>query len=163
MKITIKQKPKTQATEIQKKNKRKYLLIKTVPILITCIFYIFCYDLYIFHDNSMYSNIAIGTSLDKKYDRGDVVFIDTGEQKQIRRIVAIPGDEIVFNYNQIYINGKLCEESYIIEDTYSSLYQFVVPDGAYFTLADNRTGYSDSREYGAVYSTAVKQKILFMI
>lgn len=163
LKITIKRKPKTQATEIQKKSKRKYLLIKIIPILIACVFYVFCYDLYIFHDDSMHSNIAIGTILDQNYDRGDVVLVDTGEQIQIRRIVAVPGDEIIFNYNQIYINSKKCEESYIADDTYSFLYRFVIPDGAYFILADNRIGYSDSREYGAVYQAAIKQKILFMI
>lgn len=163
MAITIKRKARTQATEVQKKQKRIYNLIKIVPIVILCIFFLICFRFYKFEDTSMNANIAIGTILDSNLTYGDVVICETDGKMQARRIVGMPGDEITFCYDTMYINGKKCEESYYKGATYSGIYSFEIPMDAYFVLADNRTGYSDSREYGAIYEQGILQKVIFMM
>lgn len=161
--LYIRRKPKTKSTEIMKHQKRKYMLIKAVPFLFMISFFVILFDIHIFHDMSMHANIAVSTVFIRNYDRGDVVVIDTGDMTQARRIIGMPGDEIIFDYDTIYINGQRCIETYQTEPTYSETYSFVVPEHAYFVLSDERTGFGDSRSYGAVYEQAILQKVIFMI
>lgn len=162
MEITIHRKAKTQATEIQKKNKRIYLIIKGAPLFIVLLFFLICFRPYILQDSSMNKKIVIGTILDSELNYGDVILCKVDDTLQIRRIIGMPGDEIVFCYDTIYINGKECDEIYYHGPTYSNIYTTSVPYDSYFVLADNRTGYQDSREYGPVYNQEILQKIIFM-
>lgn len=67
----------------------------------------------------------------------------------IKRIVGLPGDEIVCcDYNQnILLNGKILEEYYLPEGITPSEIWFsvVVPEDSYWVMGDNRPESSDSR------------------
>lgn len=85
--------------------------------------------------------------------RGQVVIFkypSDRRRKFIKRIVGIPGDEIVIKDGFLYVNAVRMEESYINGPTYGTYSAptfgpVLVPQGHYFVLGDNRRNSDDSR------------------
>ncbi|HOK32042.1 MAG TPA: signal peptidase I [Limnochordia bacterium] len=85
--------------------------------------------------------------------RGDVVvFRYPGDprRKFIKRVIGLPGDEIVIKNGFLHINGQRIEEDYINGPTYGTYSAptfgpVLVPEGHYFVLGDNRRNSDDSR------------------
>ena len=97
--------------------------------------------------------------------RFDIVVFHALEQKDyIKRVIGIPGDEIEYRDDVLYINGEAFEEPYldqykaeILDGTLTedfTLEQKVdsktVPEGYVFVLGDNRRKSKDSRMIGLV-------------
>jgi signal peptidase I len=67
----------------------------------------------------------------------------------IKRVIGLPGDEILIQNGRVTINGKLLDEPYIAASPiYSGSWQVV--DGYLFVLGDNRNDSSDSHSWGLV-------------
>lgn len=84
-------------------------------------------------------------------ERGDiVVFRDpNGPQEYIKRVIGLPGEEVLIQNGQVFIDGRLLEEPYIIEPPrYSGYWQ--VPMGHIFVLGDNRNYSTDSHVFGPI-------------
>lgn len=97
--------------------------------------------------------------------RFDIVVFHAEEQKDyIKRVIGLPGDEIVYVEDVLYINGEPFEEPYLdslkkatidlpltenfeLEDKIGAT---IVPEGHVFVLGDNRRKSKDSRSIGAV-------------
>ena len=69
-------------------------------------------------------------------ERFDVIVFKTKKDKYyIKRIIGLPGDELKFENQKLYINGKLIDEPYVIPDslqndfTIKSLYGYEVKIG----------------------------------
>jgi signal peptidase I len=82
--------------------------------------------------------------------RGDIVVFSfplNPKQDLIKRVVGLPGESIEVNQGIVTINGKPLVEPYI---TAQPLYNgtWVVPEGQYFVLGDNRNESKDSHEWG---------------
>ena len=80
--------------------------------------------------------------------RGDIVvfpYPDNEEEIYIKRIIGEPGDEIEGKDGIVYINGEPLHESYVKEQLLSDFGPYVVPEGKYFMLGDNRNFSKDSR------------------
>lgn len=100
--------------------------------------------------------------------RGDIVifkFPDDESEKYVKRIIGLPNDivEIMKDSNgivHVYINGAMIDEPYINEPMSTTVdYQnYVVPDGHYFMMGDNRNNSLDSRYWDNKY--VAKNKIL---
>ena len=88
--------------------------------------------------------------------RGDVVVFHPpvgGSEPFIKRIIGLPGDEVVIRDGAVYINGKRLEEPYLKGPTlWGGLLEepMVVQPGHVIVLGDNRNNSSDSRVFGQV-------------
>ena len=70
----------------------------------------------------------------------------------IKRVIGLPGDELVFDGEALYINGESIEEPYIknemqrwVEPSLMEDGKVIVPEGFVFVMGDNRGGSHDSR------------------
>jgi signal peptidase I len=100
--------------------------------------------------------------------RGDVVifqFPEDRSQDYIKRLVGLPGDEIMVRNKQTYVNGKpfsdpheIHKDSLTIPAALSPRDDFGpvrVPAGSYFMMGDNRDESYDSRFWGFVKETDI--------
>jgi signal peptidase I len=99
--------------------------------------------------------------------RGDVVvFLYPGDQTKsyIKRVIALPGDDLRIDHGQVWVNGKRLEESYVpmkYEDDRSQP-EMTVPKGDYFVMGDHRSISSDSRDFGPVPRGLIYGKAAFV-
>lgn len=112
-------------------------------------------------------------------ERGDIIIFqsslvneDSGKDKLlIKRVIGLPGDQIMISGGMVYINGEAYEEDYL-KDGYTPAFEipaegetYVVPDGTYFCMGDNRVGSVDSRrsEVGVVPEDTIKGKVVIRL
>ncbi len=92
--------------------------------------------------------------------RGDVIVIDadsyeSGDEGIVKRVVALPGDEIVITDSRAYVNG-VAESGYDLltlpgfRGSGTNMPAVVVPEGYVFVLGDNRAVSLDSRSLGPI-------------
>ncbi|TMV52010.1 signal peptidase I [Paenibacillus mesophilus] len=94
--------------------------------------------------------------------RGEVVvFHATPDKDFIKRVIALPGETVKVQGDEVYINGQLLDEPYLKEvveqakqsgKSYNDLNwpESKVPEGAVFVMGDNRSDSTDSRMIGPV-------------
>ncbi len=90
----------------------------------------------------------LGYLLDEP-EKGDIVVFrhPRNELNLIKRVVGVPGDQVEINNRTVWINGEVQEEPFIADSpNYGG--SWVVPDGQYFVLGDNRNNSSDSHSWG---------------
>jgi signal peptidase I len=63
----------------------------------------------------------------------------------VKRVVGLPGDEIVIEQGQVFVNGEALDEDYVVFDDESDFGPVTVPEDRLFFLGDNRPNSSDSR------------------
>ncbi len=87
--------------------------------------------------------------------RGDVVVFHYPRDPQksyIKRVIAVPGDELRIDDGRTYVNGRLLPEPYVprkFHDSRSQDAMVILPD-QYFVMGDHRSISSDSRDFGPV-------------
>jgi signal peptidase I len=136
-----------------------------------------------FHDGE----VVIFSHISKEYERFDVIIIYAETQEEpylIKRVIGLPGEQVIIDNNEIYIDGVLIEQDFIDQDTvYTACVnsnnrdycEFSVPLDSYFVLGDNRdghgledqpSGYSiDSRttSIGAIHRDDTFGKVVYSI
>ncbi len=113
-------------------------------------------------------------------DRGDVVVFRLPSEPNInyiKRVVGLPGDELVYKRHRLSVNGELVavtpdaadessasqyieqlgerKHAILVTDPRNSMRdgRYTVPDGHYFMMGDNRDNSRDSRFIGAIPET----------
>lgn len=85
-------------------------------------------------------------------ERGDVVVFDFPRnitQEYIKRVIGLPGEHILVEDGNVYVNEIILSEPYLImEPQYEG--EWVVPEDTLFVLGDNRNNSSDSHSWGMV-------------
>ena len=110
--------------------------------------------------------------------RGDVVVLRCPLDPSldyIKRVIALPGDEVRIDDGSVFVNGEQVDEPYVAEPGIGS-YEDAGPDGArrsrlretierdhYFVLGDNRDHSSDSREFGQVPRANLRGRVDFRV
>lgn len=96
-----------------------------------------------------------------KLKRFDIAVVDNGKDYLIKRVIALPGEEIEYKDNKLYINGKLIKDKYGNGKTND--FKVKVDKNSYFVLGDNREDSLDSRYYGAFNKKNILGKTSFII
>lgn len=74
----------------------------------------------------------------------------------VKRVIGLPGDEILIDQGEVFVNGQALDEPYVLFEDRSDFGPVTVPDDHLFFLGDNRPNSSDSRRgLGFVPSDAV--------
>ncbi len=86
--------------------------------------------------------------------RGDVIVLRAPQDKSIyyiKRIIGLPGEDILVDGNVVKINGKVLEENYLpsgIMNDWTGHVEYKLNDQQYFVMGDNRLNSYDSRYWG---------------
>jgi len=97
--------------------------------------------------------------------RGDIVifwFPDDPSKSYIKRVIGMPGEEVMVENGKVFIDGSPLDEPYIQADYRSSdsmPQSMRVKDHHYFVMGDNRRNSSDSRYWGLVPEKYIFAKI----
>jgi signal peptidase I len=99
--------------------------------------------------------------------RGDVVVFHYPRDPQksyIKRVIAVPGDELRIDDGRTYINGRLLPEPYVPRRFHDSRSQdvMVIQPAQYFVMGDHRSISSDSRDFGPVPRDLIYGKAAFV-
>lgn len=89
-----------------------------------------------------------------KLERGDIIVFKSKELNDeflLKRLIGLPGDKVdIKNDGKVYINGELLDEPYV-KNPSPKEGSFVVPEGKYFMLGDNRAISNDARYWKEPY------------
>lgn len=80
----------------------------------------------------------------------------------IKRVIGLEGDHVQIIDGSVYVNDQKLSEVYLngIETPVTGeFYDIVVPDGYVFVMGDNRSGSSDSREFGCIPLEKVEGRV----
>lgn len=93
--------------------------------------------------------------------RGDVVVLKNPRNHTVdfvKRVVALPGDHVEMHRGVLYVDGKPVDGYGCIRDR-QELAPFMVPEGRFFVLGDNRPVSCDSRDFGLVDKELLKGRV----
>lgn len=145
-----------------------------IVIFIVLIVRTFFFANYMVHGESMMPTIESGERLIinkvgyqmTEPDRFDlIVFHATEDSDYIKRVIGLPGDEIAYQDDVLYVNDEEVPEEYLDDSIASSdggpftrdftlddlgLDEAIVPENQIFVLGDNRRNSLDSRQIGYV-------------
>lgn len=104
---------------------------------------------------------------------GDVVVFKAPpepEKDYIKRVIGVAGDTVSVKDGDVYLNGKLLDQSSFLKPTvktYPGAFlsegeTVTVPSDEFFVMGDNRTASSDSREWGFVKKDGIIGESLFV-
>ncbi|MBL8102017.1 MAG: signal peptidase I [Anaerolineales bacterium] len=96
--------------------------------------------------------------------RGDIIvfhFPLNPEEDLVKRVIGLPGDHVLVQNNQVFVNGQLLNEPYISQPP---LYygEWMVTDGKLFVLGDNRNNSNDSKDWGLLPREKVVGKAILI-
>ncbi|HLD21552.1 MAG TPA: signal peptidase I [Patescibacteria group bacterium] len=105
--------------------------------------------------------------------RGNIVqFIDPQKNTlTIKRIIGLPGEQVVIRSNHVYIitkdgNEILLDEPYLKQGMITqsasgiAMVSNIIPPNEYFVLGDNRTHSFDSRHYNTIHRSYIQGLVI---
>ena len=118
------------------------------------------------HDGEMVMIHKLSPSL-IELERGDLVIFRAPKDPNkdlIKRVVALPGDTVEICDNELFVNGELVTEEYILQDAYPrDEDKLTVPVDQIYVLGDNRPQSQDSRQFGPVPLHSVRGEVFLRL
>ncbi len=169
--------------EVQPENRGDFLrevlnLILSVAIAFVLFIVIRTYLFYPFQvvGDSMVPTLETGDRLIlnklAEVDRFDIVVFpapDGSDEEYVKRVIGLPGDEITYFQDELYINGEKVAEHYLeaLKESsnqaltgdftlFSLTGEATVPENMYFVLGDNRSVSKDSRVFGFIPAAQIE-------
>ena len=99
-------------------------------------------------------------------ERFDVVichYPNRGNTNFVKRVVGLPGDTVAVKDGYLYVNGEKYAEDYLVNRPNYSLADYVVPEGMYFVLGDNRSNSNDSHLIGPITRDMIKGHVRHVV
>ena len=93
--------------------------------------------------------------------RGDIIIFkypDDESVNYVKRVIGLPGETVLIEDGEVYIDGEVIEEPYLDTVTLGYYGPYTVPEGCYFVMGDNRNDSRDSRFWDNTY--VAKDKIV---
>jgi len=98
------------------------------------------------------------------YKRGDVIvfaYPPDPSQQYIKRVIGLPGDQVLISKGRVFVNGVAVREPYTMaQPDYTGVWN--IPDGSLFVLGDNRNHSNDSHVWGMLPLERVVGSALFI-
>lgn len=95
--------------------------------------------------------------------RFDVVVIELENKEIIKRVIGLPGEEVQYKNNSLYIDGHEVENDYNFDTDDFSLKTICncneIPEDKYLVLGDNRKVSADSRIIGLIDIKDIKGSV----
>ena len=89
-----------------------------------------------------------------RYGRGDAVVCrqerNGKDQYVVKRLIGLPGDLLEIRDGNVYINGELLSEDYLLQGHTAGTHEIKLAQDEYFVMGDNRGVSIDSRNVGPV-------------
>ena len=105
----------------------------------------------------------------KDFDRGDLVGFYYQGKILLKRVIALPEDEVAIDAGgNVYVNGELLEEPYVTDKGLGDCdleFPYKVPGTGYFVLGDQRSNSVDSRNsvIGAISQEDIIGKVFVRV
>ena len=134
--------------------------ILAVVIISIIVIYRFIAQPFLVQGASMEPNFSTGdyllvdeaTYYFREPSRGEVIVFENPNntaEYYIKRIIGLPGEEVVVSDGEIAINGEVLEESYLQDGiSVNGRYVFQLDEDEFFVMGDNRPQSFDSRNWG---------------
>jgi signal peptidase I len=133
-----------------------------------------------------FTNKIFGNDMSPTFEKGDFIASDTSYYNDhsiskndiilfespkndgklwIKRVIAIPGEEVKIKSGKIYVNSKELHEKYVIPDNNVKVtpkidQTIMLGNDQYYVLGDNRDNSFDSRFFGPITKSSIKAKVV---
>lgn len=112
-----------------------------------------------------------------KVKRNEIVYVTVNGKSYVKRVIGLPGEDIKFLKNRLYIDDVPYTEDFLKSGVETSGFTLddvckegecpdgVIPEGKYLVLGDNRPESEDSRTktFGLVDKSQIQGQIIFRI
>ena len=99
--------------------------------------------------------------------RFDVVVINLDNKEIIKRVIGLPGEDILYRSNKLYVDGHELENDYNFDTDDFSLKTICnctkIPEDKYLVLGDNRAVSADSRIIGLIDKKDIEGNVNFSL
>ena len=98
-------------------------------------------------------------------ERNDIIAFKYEDTKYlVKRVIGLPGENIEYKDNKLYINGEIVEDKYATGATGDFKINYdKIPENKFLVLGDNREDSVDSREIGLIDKDDIIGKVKIRI
>ncbi|GAB4073933.1 signal peptidase I [Barrientosiimonas marina] len=162
--------------------RRTFISVVLMAIILAIMFRSCLYTSYVVNGESMEPTLYDGNLMMVNkvvyqltdVNRFDVIVFHADKQDDyVKRVIGLPGDEIVYQNDHLYINGDMAEEAFLQPLQKANARQLYtqdftlknvtgtkkVPEGKLFVMGDNRPYSLDSRKIGFIDADELVGKV----
>lgn len=158
--------------EKEKLSPFNYLGTIAITIVISLFVLLFVGQLVCVSGSSMeptykHNDVLLIEKISKSYDRFDVVTLEVNNTRLIKRVIGVPGDDVLIKDGKVYINGQILDDVVDIDIQNAGIAAdpIILRENEYFVLGDNRNNSSDSRDpkVGVISSDDIFGRVIMKI